>query len=209
MALHQRPHPPVEKLSDILAGLAAPNSGSVSLAEVLAAVGERSFGALLVLLAIPNMLAAVLPGLSIVLGMPLILLSLQLIVAAKKPWLPARLARLEIRRADLDRVVTKLSPHLRRIERVLGPRLLVLTAPRAERLIGAACLALSVFVFLPIPFANLVPAIGIMLFGFAILERDGLFAIAATAVTVACLTLFGGVAFAFIAAVGLALRQLG
>jgi len=181
----------------------------VSLADVVAVVGERSFGALLVLLAIPNVLAAVLPGLSIVLGLPLMLLSLQLVVAAKKPWLPNRLARLEIRRIDLDRLVEKTSPHLRRLERGLKPRLLILTAPWAERLIGAACLALSIFVFLPIPFANLLPALGIMLFGFAILESDGLFAIVGAAVTVVCLSLFGSVAFAFAAAASLAIRQLG
>ena len=117
MSLRHRPQRPAERLSDILEGLAAPRTGSVSLADVVAVVGERSFGALLVLLAIPNVLAAVLPGLSIVLGLPLMLLSLQLVVAAKKPWLPNRLARLKIRRIDLDRLVEKTSPHLRRLER--------------------------------------------------------------------------------------------
>ena len=209
MSLRHRPQRPAERLSDILEGLAAPRTGSVSLADVVAVVGERSFGALLVVLAIPNVLAAVLPGLSIVLGLPLMLLSLQLVVAAKKPWLPNRLARLEIRRIDLDRLVEKTSPHLRRLERGLKPRLLILTAPWAERLIGAACFALSIFVFLPIPFANLLPALGIMLFGFAILESDGLFAIVGAAVTVVCLSLFGSVAFAFAAAASLAIRQLG
>jgi len=99
-------------------------------------VCERSFGALLVLLGIPNVLAGVIPGLSIVLGFLLTLLSLQLVVAAKKPWLPARLARLEIRRKDLRRLVEGIRPHLRRLERGLRPRLLMLTARWAERPIG-------------------------------------------------------------------------
>jgi len=89
---------------------------------------------------------AVLPGLSIVLGLPLILLSLQLVVAAKKPWLPNRLARLEIRRTDLDVLVEKTGPHLRRLERGLKPRLLILTAtigPRSHSV--AACFVLSIF----------------------------------------------------------------
>jgi hypothetical protein len=205
----RRRHQHAEKLSDILDGLAAPETGSVSMNDVIAAVGERSFGALLVLFAIPNLFAAVIPGLSIVMGLPLMLLSLQLVLAARRPWLPPRLARIEIRRSDLRRLVDRVGPHLRRLERALKPRLLMLTAPWTERLIGTACLVLSVFVFLPIPFANLVPSIGIMLYGFALLERDGLLAIAATAVTVACLTLFGSVAFAFAAAAGHAIRQLG
>ncbi len=201
--LHRRPR---RALSEILAGLAEDGSESVSLADLLAAVGERSFGALLVLLAIPNVLAGVIPGLSVVLGLPLMLLSLQLLVAAKRPWLPSRLARLEIRRADLGRLIQRIGPSLRRLERGLRPRWMVLTAPWAERLAGAVCLALSLLVFLPIPFANLLPSIGIMLFGFAILERDGLVAVAALALACVCFSLFGGVAAAVATAAAHALR---
>jgi len=197
-----------DRLSDIVERLAGTGSEGVSLADVLAAVGERSFGALLVLFALPNVFAGVLPGLSIVLGLPLMLLSLQLLVAARKPWLPARLARLEVRTRELRRLADALVPRLRVLERGLKPRLLLMTAPWAERLIGAACLALAALVFLPIPFANLLPAAGIMLFGSALLERDGLIAIAAVAVTAVSLVLFGGLAFAFGAAAGHAFRQL-
>lgn len=197
-----------DRLSDVLEQLAGTSKDAVSLGDVLAAVGERSFGALLVLFALPNLFAGILPGLSIVLGMPLMLLSLQLLVAARKPWLPARLAHLEVRTTDLRRMAGTLVPRLRVLERGLKPRLLLMTAPGAERIIGAACLALAVLVFLPIPFANLLPAVGIILFGSALLERDGLVAIAALAVTAVSLALFGGVAFAFGAAAGHALRQL-
>lgn len=207
--LHHRPRQPVEKLSDVLADLAAADGGSVTLADLITAAGERSFGALLVLCGIPNMIAGMIPGFSILLGLPLILLSVQLLVAANKPWLPARLARIEIRRSDLRRIVERASPNLQRLERALKPRMLLLTVPSAQRVIGAASLVLSIMVFLPIPFANLMPALGVTLFGFAILERDGLVALAAMAVTVISLALFGGVAFAFAVAAGHAVRQLG
>lgn len=205
----RRTHPRAERLSEILARLAEPATGSVTLGEVLAAVGERSFGALLVILAIPNMVAGLIPGLSIVLGLPLLLVSLQLLVGAEKPWLPRRLARLEIQRTDLRRIVERTSKALRRLERALRPRLEFLTASWAERLIGLGCVALSLLVFLPIPFANLVPATGIMLFGFSMLERDGLMALAAMGIVGLSAVLFSGVAFAFIAAAGHTVRQLG
>jgi hypothetical protein len=205
----RRTHPRAERLSDILARLAEPATGSVTLGEVLTAVGERSFGALLVILAIPNMVAGLIPGLSILLGLPLLLVSLQLLVGAEKPWLPRRLARLEIQRADLRRIVERTRKALRRLERALRPRLEFLTAPWAERLIGLGCVALSILVFLPIPFANLVPATGIMLFGFSMLERDGLMALAALGIVGLSAALFGGVAFAFITAAGHTVRQLG
>jgi hypothetical protein len=205
----RRTRPRAERLSDILARLAEPATGSVTLGEVLAAVGERSFGALLVILAIPNMVAGLIPGLSILLGLPLLLVSLQLLIGADKPWLPRRLARLEIKRSDLRRIVERTRKALRRLERALRPRLEFLTAPWAERLIGLGCVALSILVFLPIPFANLVPATGIMLFGFSMLERDGLVALAALGIVGLSAALFGGVAFAFITAAGHTIRQLG
>jgi hypothetical protein len=91
----------------------------------------------------------------------------------------------------------------------LRPRLEFITASWAERLIGLGCVALSILVFLPIPFANLVPATGILLFGFAMLERDGLMALVAFGIVGLSAALFSGVAFAFIAAAGHTVRQLG
>jgi hypothetical protein len=205
----RRNRPRADRLSVILARLAEPAEGSVTLGEVLTATGERSFGALLAILAIPNMVAGLIPGLSIVLGLPLLLVSLQLVVGAERPWLPRRLARLEIKRLDLRRMVERTRPTLRRLERALQPRLEFLTSPWAERLIGLGCLALSVLVFLPIPFANLVPAIGIMLFGFSMLERDGLMALVAMGIVGVSAALFSGVAFAFFTAAGHTVRQLG
>ena len=193
----------------MLTRLAEPESGSVTLGELRAAAGDRSFGALLVLLAIPNMVAGLIPGLSILLGLPLILVSLQLLVGADRPWLPRRLARLEIPRADLRRIVGRVQPFLQRLERALKPRLEFLMAPWAERLIGLACLVLSLFVFLPIPFANLLPATGVLLFGFSLLERDGLMALAAVGAVWISAALFGGVAFAFVTAAGNTVQQLG
>lgn len=204
----RRTRPRAERLSDILARLAEPTTGPVTLGELLSAVGERSFGALLVILAIPNMAAGVIPGLSILLGLPLLLVSMQLLVGAERPWLPRRLARVEIQRSDLRRIIERTREALRRLERALRPRLEFLTAPRAERLIGLGCLALSILVFLPIPFANFVPATGILLFGFSMLERDGLVTLAAFGVVGLSAALFGGVAFAFSVAAAHTLRQL-
>jgi hypothetical protein len=201
--------PRAERLTDILTRLAEPGTGSVTLADVVAAVGERSFGAVLVILAIPNMVASLVPGLSIVLGLPLLLVSVQLLYGADKPWLPRRLARLEMQRHDLRRIVERLRFVLRRLERAVKPRLEYLASDWAERLIGLGCLLLSLLVFLPIPFANLVPATGILLFGFALLERDGLVALAGAGIVIVSAALFSGVAFAFLAAAGHTVRQLG
>jgi hypothetical protein len=196
---------PAPRLSDILADLAASDTESITLADIVATVGERSIGALLVLLAMPNVVASAVPGMTTVFGLPVIFLSLHLLVAADRPWLPARLARTRIRRADLQRAIAFASPHLRRLERAMKPRLLILTAPWAQRLIGLTCVLLSILIFLPIPLSNLLPSIGVMLFGIALLERDGLAAIAAAAIAGISLALFGGVAVALARATAYAL----
>ncbi len=190
------------RLSDLLAALAQPSDGVVTLGELVDAVGERSFGALLALLAVPNMVAGIVPGVSMVLGLPLVLVSLQLVVAARRPWLPRRLAQIVIRRRDLARVFARIDPGLRRLERALRPRLAYLTAPWAERLIGIGCCGLSLLVLLPIPLSNGVPSVGILCFALALLERDGVFALAGTAVLVLCWVAYGGVAASIGAAVG-------
>jgi hypothetical protein len=184
----------------MLAEVASADGDYVSLAEVLDRVGERSFGALLVVFAIPNMAAGVVPGLSTVLSIPLILLSVQLLLAFRKPWLPGRLRAARVRRTDLARMLGRIRPFLVRLERALKPRLSFLTTSWAERVAGLVSVCMSTLLWLPIPFGNLLPAATIGLVGFALLERDGVVAMAALVLAAACGMLFGSVAFAVLTA---------
>jgi hypothetical protein len=56
-----------------------------------------------------------------------------------------------------------------------------MTTPRGERAIGILCMVLSVVSTLPIPFAHQLPALGIMLIGLGLIERDGLAMLAGAA----------------------------
>lgn len=187
---------PRPRLSDALRELADEPAPVLTLGEALDAVGERSFGALIVVLALVNLVAGVIPGVSTVLGVPLVLLSLQLVAGRPRPWLPRRMRSIRLQRSALRRKVERFGPALGRLERALRPRLHVLTGRWAERLIGVICLALSVFLCLPFPFGNLLPSITLALFGFALLERDGLVALLAVGVSAADVVLFGGMAVA-------------
>lgn len=72
------------------------------------------------------------------------------------------------------------------------------------------CLLLSVILFLPIPMGNMPPAIGICLFALAILERDGIWALAGLGATAASIIIVWGVLFAlFRSAVCLLTRLFG
>jgi hypothetical protein len=60
----------------------------VTLTEVLQLAGERIFGFLFVILALPSALPVPAPGYSTPFGLVLFLLAVQLIAGAKLPWLP-------------------------------------------------------------------------------------------------------------------------
>jgi hypothetical protein len=164
---------PRRRFSEILSDLASRPVAAISLGDVLDAFGDRAFGALMLLFAAPNMLPLP-PGLSVVLGAPLLFVTAQLMVGRPTLWMPSFIRRQSIRRDFFALLTIKLSPVLQRSERILRPRLSLLLHPVKERLVGAACLLLAIILLLPIPFGNIPPAWAIAAFALGILERDGL-----------------------------------
>jgi len=162
----------VHRFSDILAGLAARKEAKVTVADVLDAFGDRAFGALLAVFAAPLALPMP-PGVSAILGAPLIFIAFQLMIGRPTLWLPKALMNRSMRRAEFQTMAVRLAPHLQRLERHLRPRWRFLYGRVADRLIGAVCVMLAVIVFLPIPFGNMLPSFAIAAFGFGLLERDG------------------------------------
>lgn len=185
------------RLSSILKGLVDDTARErIAISDLVKATGERAFGALLFLFALPNLLPTP-PGTSTVLAVPLIILAAQLSFGFK-PWLPGVIARRSIRRSDLSAVVTRSAPWIARAETILAPRLAIFVYPPAERVIGILCLALSIILVLPIPLGNFLPALSICMFAFGILERDGLWIVAGTAVLALCVGVVGAVALAVV-----------
>jgi len=176
------------RISEILDGIAATRRKAVSVRDVLEAFGDRAFGALMFVFAAPVALPMP-PGISAILGAPLLFITAQLMVGRRTLWLPKVLAERSMTRADFAALMEKLQPYLAWLERRLRPRLTFLYNPWFDRLTGLLCLVLAIIVFLPIPFGNMLPALAIAAFGLGVAERDGL------------LGLFGGVAAAISIAV--------
>ncbi|NEP28671.1 exopolysaccharide biosynthesis protein, partial [Moorena sp. SIO3I6] len=63
----------------------------VRLADILTLAGERIFGFIFVILSLPSALPVPAPGYSIPFGIVILLLAIQLIVGAKRPWLPKKI----------------------------------------------------------------------------------------------------------------------
>jgi hypothetical protein len=162
------------RASQILADLARnwPQE-RVSLGDIEAALGDRGFGLMILVFTLP----ALIPGVAMLAVIPLVLLAIQLVLGMSKPWLPKVLHRRSAAKADFQRVIGRLLPHFERAEKVLKPRLNFFATSYAERLIGLACLVLSLLLPLPWPFGNLMVAVPLFVLALALVERDGLFAL--------------------------------
>lgn len=198
-----------QRLSEVLGQIANDVSReSISIADIRDRMGDRAFGALMIVFALPNALPFNAPGVSTVLGTPLLFLSAQLIVGLKAPWLPAFVMRRSLRRGSFARAMNVAVPWIRRLERLLKPRLQLLASRPAERVVGLVCAVLALVLMLPIPFGNMPPAVAICLLAMALLERDGLATLAGLAVGAAALFIASGVILGLVKAVSLFLRHL-
>lgn len=159
-------------LSQLLRKLAEDTTRDrIAVGDLLQALGDRAIGALLFIFAFPNILP-VPPGTSSVLGAPLVFLAAQL-TFGMRPWLPGFISRRSMARADFDAMIKRVVPWLERAEKLLRPRIRVLTLPPLEYAVGLICLLLATVLVLPIPLGNMLPALSISLLALGLLERDG------------------------------------
>ncbi len=196
------------RLSTILADIANdPARETITIADIRDAMGDRAFGALMFVFAAPNTLPVNAPGVSVVLGIPLLFLSLQLVAGLAVPWLPRALVQRAVSRPRFARVMQYVVPWVRRAEKFSRPRWPLFAAGLAERLIGLWCAFLSVVLILPVPFGNMGPGIAICILAFALLERDGKATVTGFGISVAALVLAWGVILAIVKAVSLLVRH--
>ena len=163
----------------------------ISLGDLLLALEERALAALLFIFAFPNVIPTP-PGTSTLLGAPLVFLAAQL-ACGRRPWLPAFLTRQSMSRDDFQTLTRRIAPWLERAERLLRPRLPLLTAPPMEYAVGVLCLLLAIVLVLPIPLGNIPPALAISLMALGILEGDGLWIIAGVIAAAASAAIVSGV----------------
>ena len=137
---------------------------------LMGSLRKRSFGIIMLLLAV----VAMAPGVSIVAGLLLMIPALQMIAGRPAPIFPRRIAARPLPTRHLAALVQRAVPVMRYIERIIHPRWRT-PLEATKRLDGATILILSVtVVFTPIPLSNVVPAFVIALISLAYLEEDGL-----------------------------------
>ena len=175
MASHELPTEAVgsEHFSQILKALAVGANTPLDLGAITQHMGHRSIGALMLFFALPMVLPIPMPGISVLFGIPLFLISGQLFLGYQSVWLPARLARRVIAPTDLAKYVDKSLPALRKVESVLRPRFPFMAGECLTKVIGAASLMLALIIILPVPLGHLLPGAAISLMALGLIERDG------------------------------------
>ncbi len=160
-----------EKTSVAIRELAARARGrDVTVGEILAALKDRGFGVFMILFALPN---AVIPGISFILGAPVVLLALQLAFGRDEVWLPEFMRRQKLSAAVFEKIAARVETFLVWIEKRSMPRWCSLVTGPGERFLGLYIAIIAAFLMMPIPFGNGLPALGIALMAVGLIEKDG------------------------------------
>lgn len=162
-----------QSISNVMLQVAATAHETVTVRSLLDHFGDRALGALLLIFAIPNALPMP-PGVSFVMGAPLLFISIPLMLGRPGLWLPNAMTQRGVSRAAFVAMSLRVLPTLRRIELLVKPRHQYVFNPVGERLVGAVTFVLALVIFLPIPFGNMLPAFALVAFGFGMVEFDGL-----------------------------------
>ena len=146
----------------------------LTLAHVLSETAERGFCLVIGLLVLP-FLFPMPPGFTTILGSACLLLSLQMAVGRRSPWLPSRVARFQFPSVLAKTVLSNLRRVTRVTERFVRPRLPGLANSSSVWHINGVCISwLTLLLMAPIPMTNPIPTVGILIFVVATLEADGL-----------------------------------
>ncbi|HLW46566.1 MAG TPA: exopolysaccharide biosynthesis protein [bacterium] len=166
------PVTPPETLTQLLAEIFNEERES-TVGGIVDGIKDRGFGFLLVVLALPTLVPILPPGSATLVGLLYVLLALQMLSGAERPWLPKRIRAY--------RVPKHIVPALRQvglrvfgqIERISRPRAMVLPDYVTSRIVASAVLFIGLVLLSPTPFLHTLPGVTVLILGAGLLNRDG------------------------------------
>jgi hypothetical protein len=188
--------PRPNRTSDLLRDFAATLTGErVSIAAIVDALGDRGLGVLIAIFALPNVLPSTVPFGNVGTGIPVVLFAFHLALGVRHLVLPGFIGNRTLSTRSVKLFAPRVASLLSWFERLLSPRLPWVTQAGPERVVGVVCIILSVISATPIPFAHNLPAIGMVLIGMGLIERDGAAILAGSFIGLLGVTLLGLVLF--------------
>ena len=152
-------------------------SGSMSLGELLAVIGDEGLLVLSILLTLVFLIPVSIPGVSTVFGAAILLVGVSRLI--NRPlWLPQRVKHKALPAARLRPGLTAGLVWVRRMEKISRPhRLRLFVDGPGQGVINnlafilAALLLMAPFGF--VPFSNTLPALALLLYAIGFIQRDG------------------------------------
>ncbi len=158
---------------------AKPYEGYTTIAQIIEDFHENGILLAIIFFALPvGIPLPYPPGFTTIMGLPLIILSFQMLCGVRKVVLPNRISSYRLKNSTLKSISNKLVSIVLLIEKYSKPRWAFAQSVYCEQLVGLCSLISSLFVALPLPFTNSVPALGISIMALGLLNRDGMVIIA-------------------------------
>ncbi|MFO8141808.1 MAG: exopolysaccharide biosynthesis protein [Marinobacter sp.] len=176
-------------LTELLDRLRARTEGkkNVSVGEILSAVGERSFGPLVLVAGVITLTPLIgdIPGVPTLLGLMVLLTLGQLVFHRNTVWIPSRLSRRTVTRENLVKGLAWMDKPARFVDRWTQQRLIWLVTGPGQYLMAMICMMVAAALPLMevIPFSANGGGLALAAFGLAIVARDGLLALLAMLAT--------------------------
>jgi hypothetical protein len=168
----------------------------LTLGDILAETSERGFSLVIVLLVLP-FLFPMPPGLTGPFGAACLLLSMQMVLGRRSPWLPKRIANYQFPRPFAQTILQNLRRITKIFEKIARPRWgKIANNPWTWRFNGLCISWLTILLISPIPLTNPFPTIGILLLAVATIESDGLLMCISYVVTTLITLLFAFIGYA-------------
>lgn len=194
-------NPPVFRTSEIFLALKNVGDGErISLDGLTRALGDRAFGLLVLIFALPNIIPMI-PGVSTVSGVVIGMVGLQMMIGRHAPWLPAVIGEKSIPRAQLAAMVDRTVGWVAKIERVARPRWSFMTRGPMHVVLGAMFVLLGAILALPLSWAgNFPPGVALVVLSIGLLEDDGMLVAAGHAIGIVATALVLALVVALVAA---------
>jgi hypothetical protein len=176
----------------------------VTLAWLTGSLRERSFGLVMLIMA----LAGPVPEASTFIGILLEFPAVQMILGREAPGLPRFITSRRVPTRQVVRLFHRAIPLLKRMEKVIRRRWRT-PFETTKRIVGVIALLLAATLVWPFPFSHIISALVIMLIYFAYLEEDGALLCLSLAAALSSLAITSATVWATIRATGLLEHLLG
>lgn len=160
-----------------------PKNGKTKISQIMEEFHENGILLSMIFFALPVAVPLPYPpGFTTVMGLPLMILSVQMILGSKQIRLPNKINEYTIKNSTLKKISDKTVPLIESIEKYIKPRYNFAKSVYCEQIVGIISFAAAIAVAVPLPLTSAMPAQGITIISLGFLNRDGLVILAGIAV---------------------------